>query len=53
MDTPQLILKEIPMTENPSTPSTPNTPQSQSQGEKQSPLTKIVSALKAPFSKKS
>lgn len=43
------------MTENPSTPSTPSTPQSQSQsqGEKQNPLAKIVSALKAPFSKKS
>ena len=35
------------MTENPSTP------QSQSQGEKQNPLSRIMSALKAKFAKKS
>ena len=31
----------------------PNNPQSQSQGEKQNPLARILSAIKAPFGKKS
>ncbi len=31
----------------------PNNPQSQSQGDKQNPLAKVLGMLKAPFGKKS
>lgn len=39
------------MSENPNNPQ--SQPQSQSQGEKQNPLGRILSVLKAPFGKKS